>query len=1255
MELSDINWSAEDSDTLGTVSSALTAQIPELLNEFYGWLMSERGGGREHLRDDQVPRLKRLQHTYWEEFFTGRIDATYLASRNKVGEVHAIVGLPAQVYLRALQAMERLFVRSVHEVETLSNSERNAAASAVQKLVQIDASIVLQAFAEHADDRARTQKSEHASLLNFLNNLAAGEVNTLIDVDDYHDDDFARALVRIQRRFLDIISQTAAITQGNYRSTITTAGPNDVLGQGLVRMRDRLEEIATLAERVARGDLSVALSVTSDEDALGSSVRMMLESTRAVVEQVRAVATGDYTVQIAPRSQEDELGAALSAMANALRESKENNDQQLWLIEAINRLSDQLRGLPTLSELASQALATLCSTMNASSGATYVRKPDTDTFVIEGAFAFTRDKQPGTEWQIGEGLVGQAALNNAPLILQPPAHHPERLRSTFLDASPHTLIIYPLSLNDRVIGLLEFAFMDTPAPRVHELLRLISESLTIALDGALSRAKTEDLLMTSTALTNELEAQKIEILATNRRLEDQTRTLEESEERTRKQSQEVEIVNQKLQAQNHALEAQAEELERRNAALDEAALALDERAQQLAESSRYKSEFLANMSHELRTPLNSMLLLSNHLAENARGSLSDDEVKSAQVIGRSGNDLLNLINEILDLAKIEAGRMDATIARHSVSPIVTGVTHSIAPLANEKNLELRVSCPDGLYVDTDRSRLGQILRNLLSNAVKFTERGSVTVEVLGRDVADTADITSEHLVFRVSDTGMGIPAHMVSTIFEAFQQADGGTSRTHGGTGLGLAISRQLAHLLGATLTLESTSPSGSVFELRHPIEQTPRLSTDASPRPHHSPPAPATSRLRENNANKAAPWNQITDDRDDLQPDSKPLLIIEDDLAFAAIARDFCRERDYQVIVASSGEEGLAMARECHPVGIFLDVQLPGVDGHRVLDDLKSDSRTRHIPVHFVSIEDATIHVLRKGAVGFLQKPVSEADLEGALARLENTFGRAVKDLLIVEDDDNMRLAIRKLLGNGDIKTTEASSGEECLHLLQSSQFDCMVLDLGLPDMSGFELLDKMQGVLDSYPPVIVYTGRDLSEAQAETLRGYAESIIIKGARSEERLLDETSIFLHRVIDNLPTGARDLLRRYQANTDTLSGRRILLVDDDMRNVFALGNILRDRGMEVVKAENGERAVAALRSDTFDLVLMDLMMPVMDGLTATKIIRDDLGLQTLPIIALTAKAMPEDRAKCIQAGATDYLTKPVDIERLCACMKALLS
>lgn len=653
------------------------------------------------------------------------------------------------------------------------------------------------------------------------------------------------------------------------------------------------------------------------------------------------------------------------------------------------------------------------------------------------------------------------------------------------------------------------------------------------------------------------------------------------------------------------------------------------------------------MSHELRTPLNSLLILSKDLSENRNNNLDSIQVESAEIIYKSGHDLLVLINEVLDLSKIEAGKMTINIENISLKKFSNELLREFKHQAEQKGLKLTVKLDAGLAetMRTDPQRLNQILKNLISNALKFTEKGSVSIRI--------SPGSENKVIISVTDTGIGISVDKQLSVFEAFQQAEGGTTRKYGGTGLGLSISRELARLLGAEIKLKSKINEGSVFSLIIPLE----IQADQEPLNIDTIKKTALSDSKLSDVNKYLNYPSIADDREAINGGDKKVLIIEDDLKFASILLKLANKKGFKCLSAATGEDGLLLASKYKPQAIILDMSLPGINGHDVLTQLKCNPSVRHVPVHIISAREPSLESIREGAVEYLMKPIDKKELEEAFNRIENFVDRKIKNLLIIEDSENARKAIRILIGNGDVRCFEAGNGLDGLALYKKNHMDCIILDLGLPDMSGFEFIRKLENIKEhNIPPIIVYTGKELSKEENNELQKYAESIIIKGVKSEERLLDETSLFLHRTISNLPKAKQLIINNLYDKESLFHTKKILVVDDDMRNLFALSKVLKERGMEILKAENGKIALEMLDSHPdIHLVLMDIMMPEMDGYEAMKRIRAQMRFKKLPVIALTAKAMKDDKQKCIYAGANDYITKPIDVERLLSLMRVWLS
>ncbi len=796
-----------------------------------------------------------------------------------------------------------------------------------------------------------------------------------------------------------------------------------------------------------------------------------------------------------------------------------------------------------------------------------------------------------------------------------------------------------------------------------DFLANVMEYIAIVFNVAESYTRTQTLLIRTQlqaeelqVQTEELETQQEELRQSNEALEQQTRLLRESEQELKTQQEELEVTNEELSEKTHLLESErTAAVEQQNQQLQAAQADLEQQAKELALASKYKSEFLSNMSHELRTPLNSMLILARLLADNEAQTLNEEQVESAQVIYNSGQDLLVLINDILDLSKVEAGKMDFRATEFPLPDLLISLEKDFRPIANETQLAWETRLDDGLpeLMRTDRQRLVQILKNLLSNAFKFTEQGSVCLHV-GRPSETIANITGfnagQSLAFRVIDTGIGIPKEEQRRVFEAFQQVDGSTSRKYSGTGLGLSISRELAAFLGGQIYLDSEPGQGSTFTLVLPEKL----------REQQDPPAPVaqfTSSAVRLSTQKVKTLPKTRTDLPKISLDEGAImLIIEDDERFAALLKNIAEKKGFQAVIAPDGETGLALANRYPPTGILLDLRLPNLDGWHVLSTLKATPSLRHIPVHIISADEPSPEAYRRGAIGFLTKPVAPEALDQAFEHIQSFLSRKLKTLLLVEDDVVTRDSLKKLLGNGDVEYVETGSGKEALEIIRSRPIDCIILDLRLPDFSGFTLLDKLDADPELHkPPVIVYTGQELTREQNEHLMKYAETVIVKGIKSEERLLDETALFLHRVVADLPDKKQQIIRNLYERDDIFVGKTILLVDDDVRNAFALSRLLSEKGLAVEIATSGKKALELLAEKSqINLALMDVMMPEMDGYETMRRIRAQHKFAQLPILALTAKAMPGDQEKCLAAGANDYLAKPVDIDRLLSLLRVWL-
>ena len=1090
-------------------------------------------------------------------------------------------------------------------------------------------------------------------LLTTMADAETGQRGFVLTNEDRYLEPYTKARTNVQGLYQDLVSLTADNPEQRARL--------DELDQLIKR---KLEELAQTVALQRVGETKRALEIVrsdAGQDAM-ERIRVVVSQIEGAERQLLASRQGNWQ-QLTRVSNLIMWGGSVLLLGliggSAIMTSRDYRarEAQSWLRAAQFAFARRIQGEQRLDKLGNHVLGFLAETLDAKVGALYLTEgPSTLRRFAGYAVPAGREEEIVHK---GDGLLGQAALENRALHVRDVPDGYLEVSSTTGRSKARELLLAPAATDGVVHAVVELGFFRKIQPADRELLERVSDALGIAVRASKDRTRLEDLLAETQRQAEELQTQQEELRVSNEELEVQTKALKETQVRLEAQQAELEQTNSQL-------EEQAQLLEHQKDALDQAQVVLSEKAAELERSNQYKSEFLANMSHELRTPLNSTLILAKLLADNKPGTLTEEQVKYAQTITSAGKELLALINDILDLSKIEAGKMDVTPEVVPVAGTVEELIQVFAPLAKEKSLALTTAIELGApaQLTTDSQRMGQILRNLLSNALKFTERGEVSLRV--------AAAANGGVSFTVRDTGIGIPAHQQALIFEAFRQADGSTHRKYGGTGLGLSISRDLARMLGGDVTVESTPGQGSVFTLTLPATYTgqnevarPRGATSGSATPTSAIPTMA-QRVAEDSAaaafsaahTEALKPSTLDDDRERLVPDSRRILIVEDDERFAAILRDLARELGFQCIIVHTGADALLAARTLEPNAIILDMKLPDHSGLGVLDQLKRDSRTRHIPVHVASVSDFSHEALELGAVGYALKPVKRDELVVAFERLEAKFSQSLHRVLVVEDDLRQRESVEQLLANDDVRISGAATAAEALSQLQSATFDCMVLDLSLPDLSGYELLEKMASQDDvSFPPVIVYTGRALTREEEQKLRRFSRSIIIKDARSPERLLDEVTLFLHQVESSLPAERQRMLREARSRESLLDGRRILVVEDDARNIFALSSVLEPKGVRVEIARNGREALTALdRSQAspdaaIDLVLMDIMMPEMDGLTAMKEIRQQPQFEKLPIIALTAKARKDDQEKCLAAGANDYIAKPLDVEKLLSLVR----
>ncbi|MFK0333855.1 response regulator [Rhizobium sp. NPDC090275] len=1077
-------------------------------------------------------------------------------------------------------------------------------------------------------------------LLSRVQDAETGQRGFLLTFKDQYLEPYNSALQAIPAKLQDIDRLT---------------GANSGQGQRLANLKAHVEaKLAELKETIdlqRNQGLDAALAVVNsdrgknDMDAIRVQIAAMSQRESEVRVQRIAEMKSAQETALASTLLSGLLGILLTlAIGLLIRRATMARRRDDWLQSGQVGLAAAMMGDQPIEQLGNSMLEFLVRYVGGVAGAAFAGTGD--AYQRVGAYGVPDSAGVPKQFRTREGLLGQAAAEGRPLLFGEVPDGYLTFGSALGRDKPRHIAIFPGEVDGQVNAVIEIGFLRAIDPQVGTFLERASEAVAIAVRSATYRSELQSLLEETQRQSEELQTQSEELRVSNEELEEQGRALKESQTRLEQQQAELEQTNSQLEEQAQELEFQRDNLERINASVEL-------KSRELEQASQYKSDFLANMSHELRTPLNSSLILAKLLADNPEENLTAEQVKYAQTIQSSGNDLLNLINDILDLSKIEAGHVEIRPETVVVERVANNLRRMFQPIASEKKLNFAIELASDVpaAIETDALRLEQVLKNLLSNAIKFTEAGSVTLSI--------SPAGAGRISFAVTDTGIGISADQQQRVFEAFHQADGTISRRFGGTGLGLSISRQLARLLGGSIELKSEAGKGSTFTAAIPQTYDPSAVASQDPVSRAVPPAVVAADHAEPLRHMpAVPKTTVEDDRATLSGAKRVLLVIEDDASFAAIVRDLSREMGFQSIVAGTAEEALRLAKEYRPSAVVLDVGLPDQSGLAVLDRLKNDVATRHIPIHMISAEDHSETALSLGAVGYAVKPVMREQLVDVLEKLELKLSQDVRRILIVEDDPVQRDAVARLLGSRGVETVTAGTAAECLELLKDQTFDCMVLDLSLPDASGYSLLETLsQESAYAFPTVIVYTGRELSQDDEHRLRRYSKSIIIKGAKSPERLLDEVSLFLHQVISELPDEQQKMIRKARNRDAILEGRRILIVEDDVRNVYALTNILEPRGAIVEIARNGQEAIDALEKASqaggtmVDLVLMDVMMPVMDGLTATREIRKNPAWKKLPILTLTAKAMPDDQQRCIEAGANDYMAKPLDVEKLLSLVR----
>ncbi|MGE0164154.1 MAG: HAMP domain-containing protein [Dongiaceae bacterium] len=1047
-----------------------------------------------------------------------------------------------------------------------------------------------------------------------------------------------------------IVKVVTAVADGDLKQNLAVKSKGEVaaLAETINNMTATLAIFADQVTTVARevgvegrlgGQANVPGAAGTWKDLTGNVNLLAANLTtqvRNIAEVATAVTKGDLTrsIQVDARGEVAELKDNINTMIDNLRLTTDRNTEQDWLKTNLARFTNMLQGQRDLATVGRMLLSELTPLVDAQQGVIYQLDTD-DPPTLKLLSAYADDRQDGHPQRIslGEGMIGQCAADKRRLLIAEMPPNVTPIGSGLLKVIPKNIIVLPVLFEGQVKAVIELASVAAFTALQTSFLEQLTTGIGIVLNSIEATMQTEGLLKQSQQLAAELQTQQKELQQTNEQLEQKAQQLAERNV----------------------------EVERKNQEIEQARRAVEEKATELALTSKYKSEFLANMSHELRTPLNSILILGQQLSENPERNLTPKQVEFARTIHGAGTDLLNLISDILDLSKIESGTVSIDAEEIFFANLLDMVARPFRHEAEQRRLSLDVQLDPNLgrSIVTDAKRLQQVLKNLLSNAFKFTEHGGVRLNVSTAPSGWSADHPTLHqaptvVAFEVSDTGIGIPLEKQKIIFEAFQQADASTSRKYGGTGLGLAISRELSNLLGGEIQLRSTPGVGSVFTLYLPLRY---MGASLAARPLSGATMSAFPVVDLQVVRQAErPIEQIPDDRHELQPDDMALLIVEDDAHYARVMADLARDNGFKVLVAARGADALALARQYRPAAVSLDVFLPDMLGWTVLSQLKQDPATRHIPVQIVTLDEDRQHGLARGAFSFMSKPTTTEELDAALMRIRDYAAPRRKRLLIVEDNAAEQLSITQLLGQHDIDIVTAATGAEALGVLRGQSCDCVVLDLRLPDMSGFDVLERLRDD-DSMPdlPVVVYTGRELSAEEDARLHTMARSVVVKGVESPERLLDETALFLHRVVSDLPSEKQQMLERLHSSDEDLVGRTVLLVDDDARNIFALSSVLERRGMKVLTATTGNEAISLIDSTPgLAIVLMDIMMPEMDGYQTMQAIREKPAFRRLPIVALTAKAMKGDREKCLEAGASDYLAKPVDTEQLLSALRMWL-
>jgi signal transduction histidine kinase/DNA-binding response OmpR family regulator/CHASE3 domain sensor protein len=1100
-----------------------------------------------------------------------------------------------------------------------------------------------------------SQRTDADTLRNLVNNRMAA-LQQLIDMKRQHYT-ISGADLEKGKQFMDQIRLHVANMQLQERELLKEKNSSlnkfSTFTPILIVFAALLSLIITIVSFVrVSNDFNKKVALQNELEAKDASIRTRINLTREVAGKISA---GDYSVRAVENKEDDlgELSSALNKMAGSLESAFNELSEKEWLQAGIASLNDKMLGEKDINELGKAIVDNVADYSSSQVAALYILQPDKHLKLVSG---YTL---PGNNLRksigLGEGLVGQAAVDGKMITLADLAHEDLLINIAAGIVKPKSVVAIPLFFEGTVKGVLELASVTGYNKKELLYLQAVSESAGIVINTAQSRTRLQELLEETQSQAEELQAQHRELENMNSELEIQSEKLQASEEELRVQQEELLQANQELEERTRLLEERNELIVERN-------LEIQQKAEELAVSTKYKSEFLANMSHELRTPLNSILLLSRLLSENTETNLTGDQVEYARVIQSSGNGLLSLIDEILDLSKIESGKMELEYRDVPVQEIVHDLNSIFIPMAAEKHIQFAIE-KEGVvpeYLETDKLRLEQVLKNFISNALKFTPKGFVKL------IIKTPVEKPGFLQFTVQDSGIGIPLDKQQLIFEAFQQADGSTRRKYGGTGLGLSISRELSRLLNGEIKLESEIDKGSEFTVYVPLTKV-KVHSNNNEIPLAQEPA-VHEKVKDEKSQPAPDQEQniyissiipqdVPDDRDNIQEGDQIILIIEDDTSFARSLLDFTRKKNYKGIVTVRGDLGLQMALKYKPLGILLDIQLPVRSGWEVMQDLKTNPETRHIPVHIMSSYEVKNKSISSGAVNFINKPVAFDQIQEIFKRIEHVLIQESKKVLIVEENPMHAKALAFYLETFNINSEIQNNVQDGIKSLKKEKVDCVILDMGIPDQKSYETLDEVKKSpgLENIP-IIIFTGKSISKAEEFKIKQYADSIVIKTAHSYQRILDEVSLFMHLMEENnKPETSAGKYKKLGALNEVLKGKTVLIADDDVRNIFSLTKALEANGMNVLTAIDGKEAVKQLNQNPgLDIVLMDMMMPEMDGYETIRRIRENRKFKNLSIIAVTAKAMTGDREKCINAGASDYITKPVDIDQLLSLLRVWL-